>query len=250
VYHSIESRFGVVIQIRRELKMTPAAAKRTAEKWIGYCRVSTDRQGQSGLGLEAQRAAIESYVTPRGGQLVGEYVEVESGKVDSRPKLREALEACQRTGARLIIAKLDRLSRDVVFIAGMMKSSADFVVCDYPDANRLTLHIMAAVAESEREMISKRTREALAVAKARGVKLGKPENLTPTAAKRGRAMGTKARQERSHQFRTRMEPEIRKMFDGGLSLRAIARKLNEDGTLTPSGRGRWSAAAVQRVLAR
>jgi DNA invertase Pin-like site-specific DNA recombinase len=248
---------------RKELMMTPAAAARRSAKrkeerpgrapyvrWISYCRVSTDRQGRSGLGLDAQRAAIASYLTPRNGQLVGEYVEVESGKVDDRPKLREALEACQRTGARLIIAKLDRLSRDVAFIAGMMKSSADFVVCDYPDANRLTLHIMAAVAESEREMISRRTREALAAARARGVKLGKPDNLTPTAAKLGRKLGTKARSERSKRFATRMWLTIEPLLDAGLSLRAIARKLNEDGTLTASGKqgAKWTAAGVQRVL--
>jgi DNA invertase Pin-like site-specific DNA recombinase len=236
--------------------MTPAAAaKRKEEKWIGYCRVSTDRQGRSGLGLDAQRAAIASYLTPRNGQLVGEYVEVESGKVDDRPKLREALEACQRVGARLIIAKLDRLSRDVAFIANLMRSNADFLVCDYPDANRLTLHIMAAVAESEREMISKRTREALAAAKIRGVKLGTPENLTPTVATLGRKLGTKARSEKSKRFAAAVWPVIEPLLDAGLSLNAIARKLNEDGTLSASGRGStagkqgaWTATAVRRVL--
>ena len=225
--------------------MTP----RKETKWISYCRVSTDRQGRSGLGLDAQRAAIASHLGARGGQLVGEYVEVESGKVDDRPKLREALDVCQRLGARLIIAKLDRLSRDVAFIANLMRSTADFVVCDYPDANRLTIHIMAAVAESEREMISKRTREALAAAKVRGVKLGKPENLTSEAARRGRKLGTKARREKSQRFAARMWPEIKALLDAGMSLNAIARKLNEEGTLTASGKqGSWTATAVRNIV--
>jgi DNA invertase Pin-like site-specific DNA recombinase len=201
--------------------------------------------------LDAQRAAITGYLTPRTGELVAEYVEVESGKVDGRPKLREALGACQRLGARLIIAKLDRLSRDVAFIANLMRSNADFIVCDYPDANRLTLHIMAAVAESEREMISRRTREALAAAKARGVKLGKPENLTPKAARRGRRLGTKARTERSQRFAAAVWPVIEPLLEAGLSLNAIARKLNEDGTLTASGKqGAWTATAVSKVVAK
>jgi DNA invertase Pin-like site-specific DNA recombinase len=221
------------------------------DKWISYCRVSTGRQGRSGLGLDAQRAAIIGYVHARKGQLVSEYIEVESGKVDNRPKLKEALEVCQRIGGRLIIAKLDRLSRDVAFIANLMKSNADFVVCDFPDANRLTIHIMAAVAESEREMISRRTIEALAAARERGVKLGNPENLGEESARKGREIGRRVRIERSNQFAQARYEDVRKLLDEGLSLNAIARRFNEEGILSARGKtGAWTATAVKNILNR
>jgi DNA invertase Pin-like site-specific DNA recombinase len=223
----------------------------TAGKWVGYCRVSTDRQGRSGLGLDAQRQAILRYIGRSGGVLVAEYIEVESGKVDDRPKLREALEACRRYGARLIIAKLDRLSRDVAFIANMMRSNADFIVCDLPEANKLTLHIMAAVAESEREMISRRTREALAAAKTRGVKLGKPENLSARAAGEGRKLGMQARIEKAERFAQERYEDIRRLQVDGLSLNAIARRFNDEGVLTARGKaGGWTATAVRNVVMR
>ena len=143
-------------------------------KFISYLRVSTDKQGERGYGLAAQRKAIGEYLNGWSWELLGEYVEVESGKRGDRPKLAEALAACKRHRARLIIAKLDRLSRNVAFIATLMDGKVDFVCCDFPQANRLTLHVLAAVAEHEREMISERTRAGLAAAKERGVKLGGP----------------------------------------------------------------------------
>ena len=126
-------------------------------KFISYLRVSTDKQGERGYGLDAQRKAVSDYLNGGSWELLGEYVEVESGKRSDRPKLAEALAACKRQRARLVIAKLDRLSRNVAFIATLMDGKVDFVCCDFPSANRLTLHILAAVAEHEREMIAKRT---------------------------------------------------------------------------------------------
>ena len=139
--------------------------------FVAYYRVSTDRQGASGLGLDAQRQAVACQVN--GGQLVAEFTEIESGRRHTnRPQLLAALEECRKRRATLLIARLDRLARNVAFIANLMESGADFIACDMPQANRLTIHILAAVAEHEREMISQRTKAALAAAKARGTKLG------------------------------------------------------------------------------
>src|SRR6185437_987490 len=141
-------------------------------KFISYLRVSTARQGMSGLGLEAQREAVSSYLNGGHWQLIQEIVEVESGKRNDRPKIAEALRLCRLHNATLVIAKLDRLARNVHFISSLMESGVDFVACDFPQANRLTVHILAAVAEHEAGMISARTKAALAAAKSRGVKLG------------------------------------------------------------------------------
>src|SRR4051795_11943834 len=141
-------------------------------KFVAYYRVSTARQGQSGLGLEAQRKAVTDFLDGGDWQLVAEAVEVESGKRSDRPKLQEALRLCRLHGATLIIAKLDRLARNVAFISNLMESGVDFVAVDFPQANRLTVHILAAVAEHEREMIATRTKAALAAAKAHGRRLG------------------------------------------------------------------------------
>ena len=148
--------------------------------FIAYYRVSTDRQGRSGLGLEAQRAAVVRYLAGIGGILIAEHTEVETGSRNDRPELAKALAACRKHKARLVIAKLDRLSRNVAFIATLMDSGVEFVACDNPHATRLTLHILAAVAEHEREMISARTKAALQAAKVRGVRLGRnAERLAP-----------------------------------------------------------------------
>lgn len=142
---------------------------------IAYYRVSTDKQGRSGLGLEAQKSAVQQYAASGGHRIVAEHVEVESGKrSDNRPQLAAALAACRLHRATLCIAKLDRLSRQLSFVANLMESGTDFVAVDNPTANRLTIHLLAAIAEHEREMISQRTKAALAAAKARGVRLGNP----------------------------------------------------------------------------
>src|SRR5713226_8632785 len=146
----------------------------TTGKFIAYLRVSTDKQGQSGLGIEAQRKAVTDYLDGGNWQLLAEHVEVESGKRSDRPQLQAALAHAKATGATIVIAKLDRLARNVAFISNLMESGVDFVAADMPMANRLTVHVLAAVAEHEQEMISQRTKAALAAAKVRGVKLGNP----------------------------------------------------------------------------
>src|SRR6478672_514371 len=143
-------------------------------KFVAYYRVSTDRQGKSGLGLDAQREAVTSYLNGGSWQLVQELTEVESGKHADRPQLAAALAACKKHKAKLVIAKLDRLSRNLAFIATLMDSGVEFVAVDNPHANKLTVHILAAVAQREREAIAQRTRDALQAAKARGKRLGNP----------------------------------------------------------------------------
>src|SRR3954471_11447089 len=140
--------------------------------FVAYYRVSTARQGRSGLGLEAQRRSVADFLNGGSWDLLAEFVEVESGKADDRPQLEQALATCELSGATLVVAKLDRLSRNLAFLAKLQESGARFVAADMPEANELTIHIMAAVAQAERKAISTRTKEALAAAKARGVKLG------------------------------------------------------------------------------
>lgn len=207
-------------------------------EFVAYYRVSTDRQGGSGLGLEAQRAAVASFVAGR-GQLAAEFTEIESGRRNDRPQLHTALAACQRQRATLVIAKLDRLARNVAFIAGLMESGVEFVAVDMPEANRLTLHILAAVAEHEREAISQRTKAALAVAKARGKKLGNPRPDVPAAVA--------ARIARMAQARATVTPLIERLRAQGMSLRAIAADLNARRVPSATGR-RWHASSVRNVL--
>jgi DNA invertase Pin-like site-specific DNA recombinase len=146
-------------------------------RFVAYYRVSTDRQGKSGLGLEAQREAVQSYLNGGSWTLAAEVTEVESGRRNDRPELDRALGLCRLYGATLIVAKLDRLARNVAFTSKLMESDVDFVAADFPQANRLTIHILAAVAEHEAAMIFARTKAALAAAKVRGVQLGNPANL-------------------------------------------------------------------------
>src|SRR3954463_13250358 len=187
--------------------------------FIAYYRVSTDRQGQSGLGLDAQRSAVAGFVGAR--ELVAEFTKVESGKRNDRPQLAAALDLCRRRRAMLVIAKLDRLARNVAFIAYLMESGVEFTAVDMPAANKLTLHILAAVAEHEREMISQRTRAALAQARKRGVKLGRPDGDT-------RHMHT-ARSARVAAFRATVLPEIKRLIGQGMSQRKVAAELNRRG---------------------
>jgi DNA invertase Pin-like site-specific DNA recombinase len=206
--------------------------------FIAYYRVSTDRQGRSGLGLEAQRAAVVRYLAGIGGTLLAEHTEVETGKRNDRPELQKALAACRKHKARLVIAKLDRLSRNVAFIATMMDSGVEFVACDNPHATRLTLHILAAVAEHEREMISARTKAALQAAKARGVRLGRNgERLA--SANRATAVD-RARQ---------IEHVLAELNQSGMTTREIAAELTARGIRTPRG-GRWHPQTVRRVMER
>jgi DNA invertase Pin-like site-specific DNA recombinase len=211
-------------------------------KFISYYRVSTDRQGKSGLGLEAQRKAVRDYLDGGNWQLVQEFVEVESGRHSERPQLAAALAACKKHKARLVIAKLDRLSRNLAFIATLMESGVEFIAADMPFANKLTIHILAAVAEHEREMISERTKAALAAAKARGTRLGNP--LLAEAAKRGRA----ALKANARQFAANVLPIIEEIERAGItSHNAIATKLNERNVKTARG-GKWTHVQVGAVL--
>jgi DNA invertase Pin-like site-specific DNA recombinase len=206
--------------------------------YVAYYRVSTDRQGASGLGLDAQRQAVSNYIDAH--QLVAEYTEIESGRRHTnRPQLLAALEECRKRRAVLIIARLDRLARNVAFIAALMENGTDFVACDMPTANRLTIHILAAVAEHERKMISKRTKAALAEAKRRGTKLGNPRlhEATARAAATHRARGP--------------APEVTKLMSEwraqGKTLRAIEHDLNRLNIRPARGR-QWYASSVRNQL--
>jgi DNA invertase Pin-like site-specific DNA recombinase len=221
----------------------------TEGRWVSYLRVSTKRQGKSGLGLEAQRAAVTDFLNGRQWKLIKEFVEIESGKRSARPQLEAALATCRLHGAKLIIAKLDRLSRNAHFLLGLEKAGVDFVAADLPHANRLTVGVMALVAEEEGRAISKRTKDALAAAKARGVKLGGNRGVTPTVKMRKLAIA--ARQERAASRATDLKPTIDDLRARGVtSLTAIAAALNEVGIPTARGDGSWSAVQVLRVLER
>jgi DNA invertase Pin-like site-specific DNA recombinase len=208
-------------------------------RFIAYFRVSTDRQGRSGLGLEAQREAVQRHLASVRGALIAEYTEVETGKRNDRPELRKALADCRRHKAKLVIAKLDRLSRNVAFIAALMDGKTEFIACDNPYATRLTLHILAAVAEHEREMISARTRAALQAAKARGTRLGRNgvERLAP--ANKAAAI------ERARE----LLPVLNDLTASRMSARQIAAELARRGIATPRG-GRWHPMTVARLLSR
>jgi DNA invertase Pin-like site-specific DNA recombinase len=218
-------------------------------KFISYLRVSTARQGKSGLGLEAQRKAVEDFLNGGNWQVLKEFVEVESGKKADRPELAKAFQACRLFGAKLVIAKLDRLSRDAHFLLGLEKAGVDFVAADMPQANRLTVGIMAMVADEERRMISARTKAALAAAKGRGQKLGgyRGAKITPAIRRAARA----AVQARAAARCADLTPIISELRSGGItSLGGLARALTERGIPTAHGGSEWSAVQVSRVLSR
>jgi DNA invertase Pin-like site-specific DNA recombinase len=217
--------------------------------FICYYRVSTQRQGRSGLGLDAQKRAVREYLNGGDWKIKSEFTEVESGKRADRPQLAAALAACRLHGAKLIIAKLDRLARNVAFVSNLMEAGVDFVAVDFPQANRLTVHILAAVAEHEAKMISERTKAALAAAKARGVKLGGDHGARLT--QKARRAGWEARMARADAKAADYAPAIAEIQAAGItSLRGIAAELNNRGIPTATGTGTWQAAQVSRVLAR
>ena len=206
---------------------------------IAYYRVSTQQQGSSGLGLEAQREAVSRYLDGGHWELAAEYQEIESGKRNDRPELKKALEHCKKIGATLIIAKLDRLARNVAFIATLMESKAAFVACDNPHANKLMLHMLAAFAEHERDMISARTKAALAAAKARGTRLGSYAKDVLSHRNREAAIRRAAE----------IAPVIHEMRGRQMSVRQIVAALNERGIPTARGR-RWHIQTVANLLRR
>ena len=223
--------------------------------FVAYVRVSTDKQGRSGLGLDAQKAAIATFLRERPGSVLlsPEYVEVESGRNSARPKLAEAMERCRRTGATLLIAKLDRLARDAHFLLGLQKAGVDFVAADMPSASRLVVGILAMVAEEEARAVSVRTKAALAAAKARGQVLGRPEGtVVPSTAESrqlGAAKSAEARSRKADRTAYGVLPRIAALQSEGLSLGKIAEALNAEGSQTPRG-SVWTATAVRRVILR
>ena len=212
-------------------------------KFIAYHRVSTAKQGASGLGLEAQQAAVNTYLNGGQWELLGEFIEIETGKgsnaLDKRPQLRAALAAAKKAKATLVIAKLDRLSRNVHFISGLMESGVDFVAADMPEANKVMLHMHAVMSEWERDAISARTKAALTAAKARGVVLGKAgaTNLKPNI---------EARQEAAQVFAENLRGTFEGMQARGLSLRGMVAELNRVRIPAPRG-GEWKLTQVVRV---
>ncbi len=219
-------------------------------KFVTYFRVSTQKQGRSGLGLEAQKATAAQFIVAHGGVELASFVEVESGKSDARPQLEAALLRCRQTRATLIVAKLDRLSRNISFLFRLRDEGVKFQALDLPEANTLTLGVMASMAQHEREIISARTRAALAARKARGLPLGTPRDLTAYASRAsalGRAVNRAKAIARAKEIAA---PIAEAQRNGHTSLRAIAAELNREGITTPRGK-LWTATAVsnaQRLL--
>ena len=223
---------------------------RHSGKFVAYYRVSTAKQGASGLGLEAQRTAVQDHLNGGRWKLIAEVTEVESGKKNGRPALAKALGVCRIHGATLIIAKLDRLARNVAFISNLMEAGdVEFEAVDFPQANRLTVHILAAVAEHEAAMISARTKAALAAAKKRGVQLGGDRaGIIASQSPKGVKASIKVCRAKAAKRAADLMPIIEGLrADGATSLRQIAKALTERGIPAPRG-GEWQAAQVQRVL--
>jgi len=218
-------------------------------KVVEYYRVSTARQGRSGLGEAAQRAAVETFCASRGCERIAPpFIEVESGKRDDRPELAKALHHAKVTGATLVIAKLDRLSRNLAFLAALQDAGTKFVAADMPEANELTIHIMAVMAQAERKAISKRTKEALAAAKARGAKLGNPMGAEAFGIYKGNDAAIAAIKAKSSAFAADVMPIIDAIkADGHRSLRAIAKELNDREIVTARG-GKWGPQSVSDLL--
>lgn len=203
------------------------------QKFVAYYRVSTQKQGNSGLGLEAQRTDVSKFIM-KGGELIAEFQDVESGKKNDRPNLIKAIEECKKQGATLLIAKLDRLSRNASFIFTLKDAKVDFVCSDMPNANTVTIGIMAVLAQDERERISHRTKSALAELKAKGIKLGNPKNMTAEA----RAKGLEARRQNALQNENNRKATalIISMRESGISFAQITRALNDLGFKTRTGK--------------
>lgn len=236
---------------------TPPAAAPTLvapdpRMFVAYYRVSTQRQGRSGLGLEAQQSIVRKFLAgqPPGSMLLGEYTEIQSGtarQLEQRVELRAALEHAKRTGATLVVAKLDRLARDAAFVLGLKQAGVEFVACDFPEANRLVVTILAATAEYEAHLCSERTKAALGAAKRRGVKLGGFRGVVPPDEHLARMRAIKA--ERTEAMRKRLGPIVRAahMLNNG-HLTDTAEQLNMARTPTPTGKGKWYPMTVKRFI--
>jgi DNA invertase Pin-like site-specific DNA recombinase len=217
------------------------------QKFVSYLRVSTARQGQSGLGIEAQRSSVTNYLNGGSWRLVGEFVEVESGKNNNRPELQKALSACRIHNATLVVARLDRLARNAHFLLGLKEAGVDFVCVDMPAANALTIGIMAMVAQEEARLISARTKAALAQAKARGVILGSPKPITRSTQVMGARQSAVVRSANATRWMTDVKPIVERAVREMGTLRAAAGYLTLTGVPARRG-GMWSATQVMRVM--
>jgi len=225
----------------------------TSGKWVAYHRVSTLRQGRRGLGLDAQKHAVAEFLNGGRWKLIAEFTEVETGRNNDRPELQKALAACRMHGATLLIAKLDRLSRNAAFLLNLRDAGIEFVAADLPGANRLTVGILAMVAETEAEAISARTKAALAAAKRRGVKLGRTwrKNFGESGRAKGRAAAAEAVGALADLRAADRALHVQELRAAGCATPTkLARALNERGVPTPRGGGRWTCVQVQRLLAR
>ncbi len=210
-------------------------------QYIAYYRVSTEEQGTGGHGLDAQRAAVQRYLGAHGGELIGEYTEIESGKKNNRPELQASIQECRRCRVTLLIAKLDRLARNVHFITGLIESKVDFVCCDNPHANKVMIQMLAVFAEFERDRISERTKEGLAAAKAKGIKLGNPDLEKLNQRHRAEA----------DVFALSMIPTIEELqAEGHTTVRKLTDALNARQIATPTESGRWHIRNVELLLKR
>jgi DNA invertase Pin-like site-specific DNA recombinase len=223
------------------------------KKLIAYLRVSTKQQGASGLGIEGQRTAVETYAKQTGAEVAFWYTEVESGKRSDRPELAKALSHARRIKAVLVVAKLDRLARNVAFLANLLESNVEFVACDNPAANKLTLHVLAAVAEAEATAISARTKAALQAYKDRGGKLGADlpqcRNLTHEARTKGAQAAGEAASRSANEAYSDLLPIVVRLRNDGITLQEIAATLNREGHTTRRGKP-WNHVQVLRLLAR
>jgi len=237
--------------------LTSYFGESAVQKIVAYYRVSTAKQGRSGLGLEGQQAAVEAFVARRGCEVLATYTEIESGKKADRPQLAKALAHAKRSKAVLVVAKLDRLARNVAFLSRLMESGCDFIAIDLEHANRLTIHILAAVAEGEAKAISDRTKAALTAAKARGVSLGSARPGHWDGREDRRAAGLEKARERSAAVRSGFAaeaysdllPRMVELQSSGMSLRKIADAMNAEGHTTRNGRP-WNQVQVKRVIDR
>ena len=217
-------------------------------KYVAYLRVSTQKQGFSGLGLESQREIIQNYlydITP-----ISEFIEVESGRKSNRPKLKEALDLCRKTGATLIVAKLDRVARNVSFLSSLLENDVEIVFCDFPQANKMVLHILAAISQYEAELIATRTRQALAAKKARGSKLGNPEHLLDKYEEAlANSNKTNREKAKSNPNNKRAVAFLKVLVGQDITLNQMAETLNKEGFVTSQGY-QFSPSTVYKLIKR
>ena len=227
------------------------------KKFVAYLRISTSRQGVSGLGMEGQEQAVKSFAQQQGAEIVATYHEVESGGGKDRPELRKAMSHAKRSKATLVVAKLDRLARNVSFLSDLLESDVEFVACDNPFANQLTVHILSAVAEFELKQISERTKAALGAAKGRGIKLGSARKGHWAGREEARLVGSrKGAKAAGEQHRAAADeayedliPMVSQMRTEGKSFRDIATTLNDLGHTTRRGKA-WTSTQVLRIVNR